>query len=183
MTTTDLLLIGAGLAMDAAAVSMTNGMVYRNLNRSMYVAMPLFFGLFQALMPVMGYYTGGFFASFLARCSGIVIFLILGVIGGKMVKEGICDLKENHACGSRDMSLRILLLQSIATSIDAFAVGIGFSAVHMDIWMPALLIGATTTLIVMLAIAIGRRFGDMLGCRAEILGGVLLMIIGIKALI
>ena len=144
MGLTDILLIGAGLAMDAAAVSMTNGMVYKNLNKLTYISMPVFFGVFQMLMPVMGYYAGGLFAEI--------------------------------------MTLKILFFQAIATSIDAFAVGIGFSAVGIGIFRPSAIIGAVTVFIVVAAIFIGRRFGNMLGCRAEILGGMILAVIGIKAL-
>ncbi|MGN0703230.1 MAG: manganese efflux pump MntP family protein [Lentihominibacter sp.] len=183
MTIADIILISVGLAMDAAAVSMTNGMVYRNLRKRTYAAMPVFFGAFQALMPVLGFYAGGLFASIITRFSGIVIFIILGIIGGKMIKEGIDDLKAHETCADKLMTLKVLLFQSVATSIDAFAVGIGFSAMGMEIWMPAAIIGIVTAIIVVAAILIGRKFGDMLGCRAEILGGVILVIIGIKALI
>ena len=183
MTLADILLISVGLAMDAAAVSMTNGMVYRNLRKRTYAAMPVFFGAFQALMPVFGFYAGSLFASIITRFSGIVIFIILGIIGGKMIKDGIEDLKSHETCADKLITLKVLLFQSVATSIDAFAVGIGFSAMGMSIWMPASVIGAVTAVVVVAAILIGRKFGDMLGCRAEILGGVILVIIGIKALI
>ncbi|MDO4544948.1 MAG: manganese efflux pump MntP family protein [Bacillota bacterium] len=183
MSFIDIFLISVGLAMDAAAVSMTNGMVYRNLKKSTYLAMPLFFGAFQAAMPVLGYYIGGIFAELITRYSGIVIFVILGIIGGKMIKEGIADIRENNVCPNKMMTLQVLLFQSVATSIDAFAVGIGFSAMRMSIWMPVTIIGLVTAVIVVAAIIIGRKFGNMLGCKAEILGGVILVIIGIKALI
>lgn len=179
----EIFFIGVGLAMDAAAVSMTNGMVYRNLKRRTYVAMPVFFGLFQALMPVAGYYAGGLFAEIMTKYSGIVIFIILGIIGGNMIREGISDLRNHEDSGAQKvMSLKVLLFQSVATSIDAFAVGIGFSAMSISIWMPVTMIGVITAVIVVIAILIGRKFGDMLGSRAEILGGVILAIIGIKAL-
>lgn len=183
MSIIDIFLIGVGLSMDAAAVSMTNGMVYRNLKKSTYAAMPAFFGGFQAIMPILGYYVGGIFAKLITQYSGIVIFLILGIIGGKMIKEGIDDLREGSTCANKMMSIKILFFQAVATSIDAFAVGIGFSAVSMTIWRPAVLIGLITACIVTAAIFIGRKFGNMLGCRAEILGGIILVIIGVKALI
>lgn len=182
MGLTEILLIGAGLAMDAAAVSMTNGMVYKNLSRFTYISMPVFFGAFQMLMPVIGYYAGGLFAEIITRYSGIVIFLILGIIGGKMIKDGIDDLRSHEVCPAKIMTLKVLFFQAIATSIDAFAVGIGFSALGIGILKPAAVIGAVTVVIVVAAIFIGRKFGDMLGCRAEILGGVILAVIGIKAL-
>ena len=163
MGLTDILLIGAGLAMDAAAVSMTNGMVYKNLNK-------------------LTYYAGGLFAEIMTRYSGIVIFVILGIIGAKMIKEGVEDLRKHEVCPAKIMTLKILFFQAIATSIDAFAVGIGFSAVGIGIFRPSAIIGAVTVFIVVAAIFIGRRFGNMLGCRAEILGGMILAVIGIKAL-
>lgn len=182
MSFVDILLIGAGLAMDAAAVSMTNGMVYRNLNKLTYISMPLLFGAFQMLMPIIGYYAGGLFADIMMRYSGIVIFVILGIIGGKMIKDGIEDIKKNETCPVKMMTFKVLVFQAIATSIDAFAVGIAFSVLGIGILQPSLIIGAVTVLIVIAAIFIGRRFGDMLGCRAEILGGIILAVIGIKGL-
>ena len=179
----DVLFIGIGLAMDAAAVSMTNGMVYRNLKKSTYIAMPVFFGAFQALMPVAGYYAGGLFADIIMKYSGIVILVILGLIGANMIKEGISDMRDkDKKCEYKEMSLKVLLFQSVATSIDSFAVGIGFSVTGAGIWMPAALIGVVTAAVVCAAILIGRKFGDLLGCRAEILGGLILIFIGVKAL-
>lgn len=183
MSLIDILLIGVGLSMDAAAVSMTNGMVYKNLNKAKYVLMPVFFGAFQFIMPVVGYYAGGLFADIITRYSGIVIFVILGIIGGKMIKEGIGDMKEKEVCPVKLMTVKVLFFQAIATSIDAFAVGISFSAAGINVWGPSAVIGVTTAAITVAAIFIGRKFGDMLGCRAEILGGIILVVIGIKALI
>lgn len=183
MSLIDILLIGVGLSMDAAAVSMTNGMVYKNLNKATYISMPVFFGAFQFIMPVVGYYAGGLLAALITRYSGIVIFVILGIIGGKMIKEGIEDMRENKTCPAKLMTIKVLFFQAIATSIDAFAVGISFSAAGISVWTPSAIIGVTTAVIVIAAIFIGRRFGDMLGCRAEILGGVILVVIGVKALL
>ena len=118
----------------------------------------------------------------MTRYSGIVIFVILGIIGAKMIKEGVEDLRKHEVCPAKIMTLKILFFQAIATSIDAFAVGIGFSAVGIGIFRPSAIIGAVTVFIVVAAIFIGRRFGNMLGCRAEILGGMILAVIGIKAL-
>ena len=163
MDLADILLIGAGLSMDAAAVSMTNGMVYKNLTGVRYAAMPAFFGAFQMLMPILGYYAGGLFADIMAKYSGILVFVILGIIGGKMIKEGFDDMKKHETAPSRVMDLKTLLFQAVATSIDAFAVGIGFSALGIGIIGPSAIIGATTAVIVVIAILIGRKFGDMLG--------------------
>ncbi|MBN7773788.1 manganese efflux pump MntP family protein [Clostridium aminobutyricum] len=193
MTLIEIIFIGIGLAMDAVAVSMTNGMVCKNLQTKDYVQMTLFFALFQALMPLIGYFAGGLFADIISRYAGIVILLILGVIGGKMIKEGWEHMAEQKAAGGktvcdaaqsqRKLTFRVLIFQSIATSIDAFAVGVGFSAMRVDILQAVAIIAFITADLVALAIVMGRKFGDILGCRAEILGGLILVIIGLKAVI
>lgn len=179
----EIALIGVGLSMDAVAVSMTNGMVYRNLRRVNYVAMPVFFSLFQAGMPLIGYFAGGLFADVITKYSGFVILLILGIIGGKMIKEGIAHFRSQEPVPGKDMTPGVLIFQAVATSIDAFAVGIGFSVIHISILPAISLIGVITAFLVIVAILIGRKFGDILGSRAEVLGGVILVIIGIKAII
>ncbi len=112
MTLMEIVLIGVGLAMDAVAVSMTNGMVYRNLGVKEYIAMPIFFGVFQAIMPLIGNFAGGLFSSFISKYAGIVILLILGVIGGKMIKEGFEHRSDPKkvAVGKR-LSIGVLILQ------------------------------------------------------------------------
>lgn len=182
--------------MDAVAVSMTNSMVYRNLKIRQYLSMPIFFGAFQALMPLLGYFAGTFFADIISKYSGIVILLILGVIGGKMLKEGIEHIKqekenpnEHHASEYEKkpdrsrFTLGVLIFQAVATSIDAFAVGVGFSAMRVEIVQAALIIAAVTAVLVIGAILIGRKFGDVLGSHAEVLGGLILIAIGVKAML
>lgn len=193
MSLIEIILIGLGLAMDAVAVSMTNGMVCKNLKTKDYVLMVLFFSLFQAIMPLIGYFAGGLFAEIISKYAGIVIFLILGIIGGKMIKEGWGHMREQRATGSKHacdtalaqkrLTFSVLIFQSIATSIDAFAVGVGFSAMRVDILLAVSIIAFVTADLVALAIVMGRKFGDILGSRAEILGGIILVIIGIKAII
>ena len=176
MSVWEVIMIGIGLSMDAAAVSMTNGMVYPKTCRTKILSMPLFFGGFQALMPLLGYYASGVFADFLSRYSGI----ILGVIGCKMVYDGLHpQLEEETDCS---LTYRMLLLQAVATSIDAFAVGVGFSAMQVNIVQAVSIIGVTTLVCSFLSIAIGKKFGNMLGNKAQILGGMILIIIGIKGM-
>lgn len=184
MALMEIVLIGVGLAMDAVAVSMTNGMVYRNLGVKEYIAMPVLFGVFQAIMPLIGNFAGGLFANFISKYAGIVILLILGVIGGKMIKEGFEHRSEPKkvAIGKR-LNLGVLIFQAIATSIDAFAVGVGFSAMQVNIIQAVVIIAIVTIILTTIAIVIGRKFGDILGSSAEILGGVILVVIGIKAII
>ncbi len=178
----EILLIGIGLSMDAVAVSMTNGMVYNNVGKAKIAAMPLFFGIFQAIMPLLGYFAGGLFSDFICRYSGIVILLILGFIGAKMVKDGFSHKDDEHEI-SKSLTYKILFAQAVATSIDAFAVGVGFAAGGAEIVSSVLLIGLTTFILSGGAIFIGKRFGDILGSKAEVLGGVILICIGIKAIV
>lgn len=176
-------LIGVGLAMDAVAVSMTNGMIYKNLKSIDYIGMLAFFAGFQMLMPVVGYYAGSLFAGIMSAWSGLVILLILGIIGGKMIKEGIVHLREQQLPKDRVLTLGVLLFQAIATSIDALAVGLGFSFLGVPIGAAVAEIGIITAVMVLIAIYVGRKFGDLLGSKAEILGGTILVIIGIKAIL
>lgn len=184
MAIIEIMLIGTGLAMDAVAVSMTNGMVYKGLKTRDYVAMPLLFGLFQALMPLLGYGAGSLFSSFISRYAGVVIFVILGIIGGKMLKEGLEHRKvSKDVCPVKWLSWKILFFQAIATSIDAFAVGVGFSALRVDILEAVVIIAVVTAILTSGAIFMGRKFGDILGCQAEMMGGIILVLIGVKAII
>ncbi len=184
MTIIEIILIGVGLAMDAVAVSMTNGMVYRNLGIKEYIMIPIFFSSFQAIMPLVGNFTGSIFADFIYKYAGIVIFLILGIIGGKMIKEGFSHSKQGYrAIERKGFSIGILFFQSVATSIDAFGVGIGFSAMRVDIVQAVTIIAIVTFFLTISAIIMGRKFGDILGSKAEVLGGLILLIIGIKAII
>ncbi len=176
--------IGIGLSMDAAAVSMTNGMVYAKLSKFKFLMTALAFGFFQALMPALGYFTGTLFAGIMEKYSGIVIFVILGSIGGKMMKDGFSGCGTEN-CEKKEFTYNVLILQAIATSIDAFAVGVSFVAAGLFVssLLPALLlIGITTFVISLLSLALGRKFGDKLGSKAEIIGALILILIGIKAL-
>lgn len=176
----ELLLIGVGLSMDAFAVAVCQGLCMPKLNLRYAAVIALFFGGFQALMPLLGYFASGVFADFLSRYSGIIVLIILGVIGGKMVYDGLHPRKEEETGCS--LTYRMLLIQAVATSIDAFAVGVGFSAMQVNIVQAVSIIGVTTLVCSFIAIAIGKKFGNMLGNKAQILGGLILIIIGIKGM-
>lgn len=175
----DITWIGIGLSMDAAAISMSNGMVYRSNMKKKVLWMPIFFGAFQAGMPILGFFTGGIFQEFMAHYSGIAVLFILGIIGGKMIWDGLHPCQE--AANGQELTYKLLFMQAIATSIDAFAVGIGFSAVGISILPASTLIGVTTFCISFFAIFIGKKFGDIFENKAELLGGVILVAIGIKS--
>lgn len=177
----DVLLIGVGLSMDAVAVTVSNALAYPCLSRSRRLAMPAAFGLFQGLMPALGFFAGSFFADLISRYAGIVTLVILGGIGLNMVHEGLHPDPE-QSCADKQLTLRMLLAQAVATSIDAFAVGVSFCAGGADIFFAAPLIALTTFLCSLIALFVGRRFGGMLGHRAELLGGAVLILIGVKAM-
>ncbi len=183
MSVFEVVLIGLGLSMDAVAVSMSNGMVYRSMNKAEFFGSPVFFGAFQGIMPLLGYYLGSLFASVINKYAGVVTLLILGAIGGKMIYDGIKEGREkkDETPVSGTLSLSMLLLQAVATSIDAFAVGVGFSVSGVEIWSSVLIIAATTFLCSLIALIVGRKFGDILGNKAQIAGGAVLVIIGIKS--
>lgn len=183
MSTIGIIMIGLGLSMDAVAVSMTNGMVYKDATKSKIIAMPLFFGFFQGFMPLLGYYTGGVFSEILSKYSGILILIILGFIGANMLKEGLLPCKEKEEDDTTILTYKLIFFQAIATSIDAFAVGIGFSAMNISIFPAVCIICITTFLCSFFAIFIGKKFGDLLGKKAEILGGIILIIIATKAVL
>lgn len=181
MNLVDIIMIGIGLSMDAAAVSMTNGMVYR-IGRDKKIMMPVFFGLFQGIMPMLGYFTGGVFSKWLVKYSGIIIFLIFAYLGIGMLREGLSgDLAEKKE--PTVMTYGVLFMQAVATSIDAFAVGIAFCAMEVSIWYSALVICITTFLISIFAVFLGKKFGETLGKKAEIFGGSILLLLALKALL
>ncbi|WP_027398611.1 manganese efflux pump MntP [Anaerovorax odorimutans] len=181
MNILEIILIGIGLSMDAVAVSMTNGMVYKNMTKGKELAMPIAFGLFQGGMPLLGYFAGSLFTVFISKYSGIITLIILGFIGGKMIKDSFNDDQNNN--NNISLTYKVLLFQALATSIDAFAVGVSFCATGVDINFAAPIIAITTFICSFLAIIIGKRFGNILGSKAHMLGGIILIIIGIKAII
>lgn len=183
MSILEIIFIGIGLSMDAVAVSMSNGMVYKNIGKDKTIAMPLFFGAFQGLMPLIGFYAGSIFSDFISKYSGIVTLVVLGIIGGKMIKDGFSSDDNDDESKESKLSYKILFLQGIATSIDAFAVGVSFCALGANILVSTPIIAVTTFICSSIAIYIGKKFSNLLGNKAQILGGIILVIIGIKAIL
>ena len=201
----EILLLGLALSADAFAVTVSNSFAYAHESRARLALMPVFFGAFQALMPLLGYFLGGLAAELIERYSGIVTMVILGIIGANMVREGVQALRASKAEGSADASdpagdsdpadadagemspkrltLAILVLQAIATAIDAFAVGVSLRAQDVNLPFAVCVIGLTTFVCCVVALLAGRRLGSLLGDRAEVAGGLVLIGIGIKALL
>ncbi len=175
-----ILLIAVGLAMDAFAVSLCKGLALRKVTlRNMLIA-GLWFGGFQALMPIIGFYLGVSFYDLISAYDHWVASILLFLIGANMVREGLFGEEEEV---DADMGIKTMVLLAIATSIDALAIGISFAMTEDSIFLPAAIIGIVTLVISMAGVKIGSLFGDRFGKKAEVLGGVILIIIGLKVLL
>lgn len=187
----EVFLIGVSLAMDAFAVSITDGMCYGDLNKKKGVTIPLTFGLFQAGMPLLGFFLGSLFISYIETFDHFIAFALLFAIGGKMVIDGIKEAKgESDEVSIKKYSFPEVFVQGIATSIDALAVGISMISMvgitTANIWGYVALIGVTTFAISTVGLLIGIKVGKLFKDKvfiAEIIGGLVLVAIGAKILI
>lgn len=182
----EILLLGLALSADAFSVTISNSFVYGSESRRRMLLMPLFFGVFQGLMPLIGYFLGGVAATLIERYAGIVTLVILGIIGGNMVHEGAQALLHPDEDGDEPgdvarLTIGTLIFQAIATAIDAFAVGVSLRAQSVEILSASAIICCTTAACCVVALAIGQRLGRLLGDRAEVVGGIVLICIGLKA--
>ena len=179
----ELFLIGIGLSMDAFAVAVCKGLGMERINKRDALLLALFFGGFQALMPLMGYLLGSRFASYIERWDHWIAFVLLAFIGGNMIRESREQEEEEIEHGG-SIRYRELFTLAVATSIDALAVGVSFAMVGaMNIYLSVLLIGAITAVISCAGLYIGNFFGSRYKKPSEITGGVILILIGIKILI
>lgn len=176
-----LLLLGVGLAMDASAVSIAKGMTMQKKDVLRYaLTLGLFFGLFQALMPLMGWWIGSYFQSLISSIDHWIAFLLLGIIGFNMIREALHPDEDEH--DERTLTLKMILILSIATSIDALAVGISFAFLQVDIILAVTIIGITTFVLSFVSVYIGNKLGGLLEKYAGLLGGCILIGIGCKIL-
>ncbi len=177
----EVLLVALGLSMDACAVSIGRGTALGSSERVRGVlAMALFFGLFQALMPIAGWYIGSSFAALIEQADHWIAALLLAIIGGRMIYESLSGTESER---SADLSLRLILVLALATSIDALAVGVGIAVLAEPILVPATLIGGVTFIISLAGGLLGSRLGDQFGRRMEVIGGIVLIGIGTRILI
>ncbi len=176
------LLIGVGLSMDAFSVSVSDGILIGRVRLSQAVKIALFFGFFQFMMPVLGYLAGSTFSDIIQDFDHWVAFCLLALIGGKMVYEAVSEKEDEEEKGN-PLSLKTLTILAIATSIDALAIGITFATIATPVILSSTIIGITTFLISLSGVYLGSRCGDLFGNKAEIAGGVILILIGIKILI
>lgn len=178
----ELFLIGVGLSMDAFAVAVCKGLAMEKCTIKKAGIVGLYFGGFQALMPAIGYILGVQFQDLITAIDHWIAFILLGVIGGNMIKEAMesCD-----CCAEHDESLdfKTMIGLAVATSIDALAVGITFAFLRVEIVPAVSLIGVTTFVISFAGVKIGNVFGSKYKKRAELAGGIILILLGTKILI
>lgn len=180
----ELLLIAVGLSMDAFAVSICKGLGMKEVNPKVAVVLALFFGGFQALMPLIGWALGSQFLGIIGPIDHWVAFVLLAVIGGKMLWEAFReDAGEGDGKPADRIDLGEFLILAIATSIDALAVGISFAALSVDIVPSVALIGVTTFTFSIAGVFVGNFFGSRYEKPASIVGGVVLILIGTKILL
>ena len=176
----ELFLLGVGLSMDAFAVSVCKGLGMKKLNKKQALIIGLYFGGFQALMPAIGYVLGAQFQETIASIDHWIAFVLLALIGGNMIHEAL-DNDEEEADASLDVKTMFLL--AVATSIDALAIGITFAFLKVNIIPAVCFIGIVTFIISFAGVKIGNVFGARYKNKAEIVGGVILILLGLKILL
>ncbi len=176
----ELFLIAVGLSMDAFAVSVCKGLSLGKIKwKHMFIA-GAWFGGFQALMPAIGYFFGSFFTEIITACSHWIAFGLLLIIGANMIKEALSKEEEEV---DASMTVKSMFLLAIATSIDALAVGVSFAFMQVQIVWAVLFIGVITFLLSAIGVKMGSIFGVKYKSKAELVGGLVLIIIGVKILL
>ena len=181
MSFLELLLIAVGLSMDAFSVSICKGLTTKKFSWRMAIICALWFGGFQVLMPVIGYFLGAQFEDFIDSYAHWIAFGLLFLIGANMIREALSKKEEESTNGALDF--KTMLLLAIATSIDALAVGVSFACIQVKLWSSVLIIGLTTFVFSVLGVKIGNVFGSKYEKSAGIIGGIILILIGLKILL
>ncbi|RII95576.1 manganese efflux pump [Clavibacter michiganensis] len=182
MTFLPLLLIAIGVSADAFAVALTKGVHMRAFNLRHALVIAVVFGVFQAVMPLIGWLLGTTFATYITGVDHWITFVLLLIVGGKMIWEAFADHEDTEKDYDR-IHVRELLVLALATSIDALAVGITLAFLPGSILIAVLLIGTTTLVLAFVGIVIGHRVGARFGKPAEIAGGIILILIGTRILL
>lgn len=177
----EILLLGISLSMDAFAVSVCKGLSMKEINWKKAIIIGLYFGIFQALMPVIGYILGSTFESLVTNIDHWIAFVLLVLIGGNMIREALS--KEENDNYNDDVDFKTMSILAIATSIDALAIGITFAFLNVNVSFAVTLIGITTFIISLIGVKLGTKFGSKYKSKAGIAGGIVLILIGIKILL
>ena len=176
----EIILVSISLAMDAFAVSICKGLSMRKLDWKKAFIIAMYFGGFQALMPIIGYLLGATFSNLVASIDHWIAFGLLTIIGGNMIKESFDDEIEKR---NDRVDFKTMIVLAIATSIDALAVGVTFAFFKTSMIGPVISIGVITFILSLLGVKIGNKFGDKFQNKSELAGGVILIIIGTKILL
>lgn len=191
---------GIGLSMDAVAVSIAKGMTLKEKLLENAIKIALFFGVFQGLMPLIGWWAGRYFEEYIKSFDHWIAFILLGAIGGKMIHESIKGVKERKeseserqiemevssdtiSIGNEELKNKDLIVLAIATSIDALAIGVSFAFLSVSIIPSIIIIAVTTFVLCVGAVIIGKKLGTVLQKYAELIGGIILILIGFNILI
>ena len=180
MSIAEIIFIAVGLSMDAFAVAIGKGLSVQKVAPKQALCTGAWFGGFQALMPIIGYFLGISFAGFVESVDHWIAFVLLGIIGFNMIHESLSKSCEKS---SADFSAKAMFPLAVATSIDALAVGVSFAFIHANIWVASAVIGIVTFALSAMGRYLGRKIGSRLGSKAGLLGGLVLIGIGIKILI
>ena len=178
----ELFVLAVGLSMDAFAVSICKGLSLGKIQFKHMCIAGAWFGGFQALMPLIGYFWGSYFSDMITQYSHWVAFVLLAIIGGNMIKESF-GKEECEDCGGNSMSFKSMLMLAIATSIDALAVGVSLAFLNVSIVPAVSFIGVTTFILSAAGVKIGSIFGTRYKSKAELFGGIVLVLIGLKILL
>ncbi len=180
MKAIEIILLSIGLAMDAFAVSVCKGISIKKVTWKKSIIIGIYFGIFQALMPTIGYFLGKAFEKIITSTDHWIAFILLSAIGGNMIKN---SFNSNYEDYNDDIRFKTMIVLAIATSIDALAVGITFAFLNVNLILSVSIIGVITFLLSILGTKIGNKFGDKYQNKAEFIGGIILILIGIKILL
>ncbi len=180
MTLFEIILVGIGLSMDAFAVSICKGLSMKKLKMNNVLIVGVYFGIFQAIMPLTGYLLGTTFSDLVISIDHWLAFILLATIGCKMLKEAYSNNEEDE---NDKLDFKTMIVLAIATSIDALAIGITFAFFEINIIKAISVIGFLTFTISSFGVIIGNKFGHKFQGKAEIIGGIILILIGLKILI
>ena len=176
------ILIAIALAMDSFSISITKGFSIKNINTIQTLWIGIFFGFFQGFMPILGWISGVQLQQFVSAVAPWIAFVLLVTIGLKMIYESLKD-NEKEASAKGQFSFKELTLLGIATSIDAFAIGVTFALLDTGIIIPVIIIGIVSFLFCEIGVVIGKKMGQFFGDKFEIIGGLVLIVLGIKILL
>ncbi len=181
MEITELIILSIGLGMDAFAVAVCKGLSMKKMDWKKAAIIGLYFGGSQALMPVIGFFLSKGFEKFVTNIDHWIAFILLSIIGGKMIKDALSKNKSENC--NDNVEFKTMIILALATSIDALAIGITFAFLRVNLLLAAILIGTITFVLSVLGTKLGNVFGDKYENKAEFAGGTILIVLGIKILL